>query len=351
MQPALVHVCKSCSCSTIIPFSAFVFSQNNSCSHCGVISTGININDGGKKEDENANMQQEELARLFSAHMSLSQAPLQHQISQPEPQQEQQMHQEEPPTYPEIEQISQPITYISQHYTHSHHVVPVRHTASAPPTTHAEPSELEAVLIRNSIDPTLLSPSQIDLFHKADGDQRLRLLELWRISPPQRRQQYPSEMVNDTSRQLYDWAPTSLAQEEAMAKLRYESLMEEKAQQDEIRKHEQELDQSMDLGMDSDAVQATREMLASSAEPYIVSGYDMLAARDYEQSTLAAANRLKESNRYNQATDPVYNHTDGNGGLWEKNVGSILDMENQYGAFAHARDHDVRPVYVDDEMM
>lgn len=77
----------------------------------------------------------------------------------------------------------------------------------------------------------------------------------------------------------------------------------------------------------------------------------MLAKREYEDSAKAAETYLKETTKYNLATDPVYNHTGSTGGLWEKNVGSILDMENQYGAFAHARDHDVRPIYVDDEMV
>ncbi|PVH94979.1 hypothetical protein DM02DRAFT_538359 [Periconia macrospinosa] len=333
MLSVLVHVCSTCSCSSTVPWSPFVFSQNNACPYCGAISKGINIEDSCKPGGEEANMQQEELSRMFSAHMSLSQAPQQQQqLSQPESeqQQQQQVPQEQPPPYGEIEQVSQPITYISQHYTHSYHVAPVRHTASAPPSTQAEPSELEAMLLRNSIDPALLFPSQIDLFKNADNDQRLRLLELWRISPPQGRQGYPSGLDYNTSRQLYDWPPTSLAQEEAMAKLRYESLMEDKAQQEAIQNHQQELDESMDTES------------GASAEPYIVSGYDMLAAREYEQSAKTS---------YNQATDPVYVHPGSNGGLWEKNVGSIYDMENQYGAFAHARDHEVRPIYVDDEMM
>jgi hypothetical protein len=282
-------------------------------------------------------MQQEELARLFSAHMSLSQAPQQQQQSPEAEVQQQQMVQDQPPAYHEIEHVSQPITYISQHYTHSYHVVPTRNTASSPPTTHSDSSDLEAMLIRNNIDPTLLFPSQVHLFQNADDDQRLRLLELWRISPPQGRQGFPNGVDYSTSRQLYDWPPTSLVQEEAMAKLRYESLMEEKIQQDEIRNYQQQMDQSM--------------LAASAAEPYIVSGYDMLAAREYEQSANAATTHPKESNMYNQATDPVYNHTGSAGGLWEKNAGSVFDMENKYGAFAHARDHDDPPVYVDDEMM
>ncbi|KAJ4301156.1 hypothetical protein N0V90_003246 [Kalmusia sp. IMI 367209] len=281
-------------------------------------------------------MQQDELSQLFSARMNLSQTPLQapQEAFQPETQEQVAQQQQE--------QVPQPITYASQHYTHSYHVVPARQVAQEPEKTQVQLSELHAILSRNSIDPSLLFPSQVDLFQNADNDQRLRLLELWRISPPQ----------GSTSRQLYDWPPTSLAQEEAMAKIRYEKMLEESVQQEEIQKHQQQLDQSMDESTETVAVQATRDLLAGSpdnAEPYIVSGYDMLARREYEESGKTAPTHLMETSRYNQATDPVYNHT-GKNGLWEKNVGSILDMENQYGAFAHARDYDVHRVY-DDEMV
>ncbi|KAF2737846.1 hypothetical protein EJ04DRAFT_430274 [Polyplosphaeria fusca] len=342
MQPLLVHYCNSCTYNTTVPFTASVFSQNNTCSHCGAISTGINVRG---KQEEDANMQQEELARLFSANMSLSQQV--HEVPQAPAQQEQ-----EQPTAP------QPIIYASQHYTHSHHVTPLRHVVPIrfyppqPTKTQIDDSALEGILLRNSIDPSLLFPSQVDLFQNADDDQRLRLLELWRISPPTGRQGFPQGVDYNTSRQLYDWPPTSLAQEEAMAKLRYERMMEESAQAEEIQAQQQQMDQSMDENIDTAAVMATREILGSSpdrsAEPYIVSGYDMLARREYDESA-TAANHLKESTRYNQATDPVYDS--GKQGLWEKNVGSVLDMENNYGAFAAARERDVQPMYADHEMV
>ena len=290
-------------------------------------------------------MQQEELSQLFSAHMSLNQASPQ---STPQPQ-----RQDEPAQQQEQTQVSQPIIYASQHYTHSYHIAPAQQVQQ-PAKSHIELSELQSILLRNSIDPSLLFPSQVDLFQNADDDQRLRLLDLWRISPPQGRQGYPNGQDYNTSRQLYDWPPTSLAQEEAMAKLRYEGLEEERIQQEELQKHQDQLEQSMDQGADSAAVHATRDVLATSpsnAEPYIMSGYDMLANREYEESLQSSANYLQESTRYNQATDPVYSHAGSNGGLWEKNVGSMLDMENQYGAFAHARDYDTRPVYADEDMV
>lgn len=272
-------------------------------------------------------MQQDELSQLFAARMQLSQNAQAAQNVQPNEQEKSSEQQQQ-----QQGNSSQPIVYASQHYTHSYHVVPAR---QEPEKTHVELSELHDVLVRNSIDPSLLFPSQIDLFQNADNDQRLRLLELWRISPPQ----------GTSAQWLYDWPPTSLAQEEAMAKLRYEKMLEERAQQDEIQKHQEQLDQSMDGSKDNAAVQEARDILATSpenAEPYIVSGYDMLAQREYEASA--------EATKYTQATDPVYNHI-GQTGLWEKNVGSLLDMENQYGAFAHARDFDVHRSYGDEEMV
>lgn len=296
-------------------------------------------------------MQQEELAMLFSANMSLTQPPSYSNQTPPPP--PQQVEASQAQVQQEEQAKPQPIVYASQHYTPNRHIVPIRFLPPQPTKTQIDATELEGILLRNSVDPSLLFPSQIDLFQNADDDQRLRLLELWRISPPTGRQGYPSGVDYNTSRQLYDWPPTSLAQEEAMAKLRYEKMLEETTQAEEIQIHQQQLDQSMDENVDSIAVAATRDLLASSpdrsAEPYIVSGYDMLARREYEESCGADNNPLKESTRYNQATDPVYNS--GNSGLWEKNVGSVLDMENNYGAFAQAREYDVQPIYADHEMV
>ena len=274
------------------------------------MSTGINVR---SKVEEAANMQQDELAQMFAANMHLSQNV----------QQTQQVQQQPEPVYvqpqPEPE-APKTIVYASSHYTHSHHVVPTRSASEPLARTHIDMSELGAILQRHSINPEMLFPSQVELFQNADDDQRLRLLELWRISPPQGRQGYPSGSDYNLSRQLYDWPPTSLAQEEAMAKLRYETAQKEE--------------------------QKARELSTSPevAEPYMTSGYDMLAKREYEQSA------AKEPS-YNQATDPVYNSTGGNG-LWQKNVGSISDMENNYGAYAYAREYGFQqPMYADEEMV
>lgn len=277
-------------------------------------------------------MQQDELAQLFSAHMNLSQAAVQ-QVPQ-QSLQEQPVQQQE-----QQEQAPKQIIYASQHYTHSYHVAPARSVSEPSLKTHIDRTDLAAILLRNSIDPSLLFPSQVDLFQNADDDQRLRLLELWRISPPTGRQGHPTNIDYNMSRQLYDWPPTSLAQEEAMAKLRYERQQVEDQQQEDIRQHEQQLEQSMSAASPPQA-----------AEPYMASGYELMAQREYEASACAAENASKETSKYNQATDPVYAQT-GNNGLWEKNVGSVMDMANNYGAFAYARENNFQPMYADEEMV
>jgi hypothetical protein len=271
-------------------------------------------------------MQQDELAQMFTAHMNLSQSAT--------PQLSSQAQQHEQPAQVQQEEPPKQIVYASQHYTHSHHVAPTRSMSEPVVKTHIEPSDLEAVLLRNSIDPSLLFPSQIELFQHADDDQRLRLLELWRISPPSGRQGYPAGTDYNMSRQLYDWPPTSLAQEEAMAKLRYQRMEEQSAQNQQ--QPQPEVSTSTLASSPS----------AQSAEPYMTSGYEMMARREYEQSVQAEDGPVKQSSSYNQATDPVYN-----GGLWQKNVGSVLDMENQYGAYAYIREYGMQPSYCDEEMV
>lgn len=315
MQPMLSHYC-DCTYNTAVPYSPSIFSQNIACSHCGAISTGINVQ---SKAAEEASMQQDELAQMFAAHMSLSQGiPLQ------TPQPQQQVYQEEPVQQSqEQEHAPKQIVYASTHYTHSHHVAPARSASEPAGKTHIDSSDLAAILLRNSIDPALLFPSQIDLFQNADDDQRLRLLELWRISPPAGRQGQPAGAGYELSKQLYDWPPTSLAQEESMAKLRYERQQQESNNASPI---------------------------TTSAEPYMASGYEMMAAREYEKSVQAAENSWTNASTYNQATDPVYANT-GSNGLWQKNVGSVMDMENNYGAFAYARENGFQNMHADEEMV
>jgi hypothetical protein len=269
-------------------------------------------------------MQQDELAGLFARTMTFS--------NPTPPPDEQQMLPK--PSEPE----PQLAVYASSHYVPNVqprvHTVPVRFHSTPQASPEPEPapqptyqpivhplsdSEIVAILNRNSIDPQTLFPSQVNLFRNADNDQRLRLLELWRISPP-------NLGHYDLAKEQATWLETTLHQEEHMARLRYERLMTER-QFGNKNLHRQE-DQGMSLEVIQDierpASAPESRGRSSAAEPYMTSGYELLAQREYERSTADAA--LKESTRYNQSTDPAYRGS----GSWDK---SVEDMENRYGSY------------------
>ncbi|GAW14681.1 hypothetical protein ANO14919_040840 [Xylariales sp. No.14919] len=268
-----------------------------------------------------SNMQAgEELATLFSRNMTFQQPqPL------PQPPQEP-LNQQQPDP--------EPIKYsITQHYHHSAHIAHQDEPIPEPPRSSSVPPQTqptaEQVLSRHGIDPLCLSPQQLDLFKTADTPQQIRLVELWQICPPTNN----SVQANPT----VAWTNTSIEQEEILAQLRHEQKMaEEQARRDSIM--------SMD-GTPLTPVQTVEGHWVSTAyvEPYMMSGYEMLARREYEES---AKRQLQEEmlrpkevyshfgtavgdGNYRLATDPVYASD------WARQQQA---MENQYGAFQQMGD-------------
>ncbi|KAL9096199.1 MAG: hypothetical protein Q9165_001722 [Trypethelium subeluteriae] len=256
---------------------------------------------------------QEDLAGLFSRNLTLSAPPPPSQVpqfqppAQPPSDQQQGSRQDAPPTTISLADIQrQPITYASTHYTHSAHTVPRAH--SEPRTPNMERIEVFDTLTRNSIDPQSLHPSQLHLYANADADQKLRLLELWRISPPN----YGRDIEGPSGA----WYGTSLHQEEQMARIRYEHLMEERSMVGHAHRPD--------------------ETLGHLRNGFEQSGYELLAQREYDQSEGSAAMPLQDlTNSYNRAIDPAGHYNIG--GMPEKRS-LAEDMENQYGMWAEVRE-------------
>ncbi|KAI0114093.1 hypothetical protein GGR51DRAFT_477257 [Nemania sp. FL0031] len=270
-----------------------------------------------------ANMQaSEELATLFSRNMTLQQP----QSAQQAPQSQLSQQQSEPEP--------EPIKYsISQHYHHSAHTAHQDPPTPDPQRSFSEPPQTqpsaEQVLSRHGIDPLCLSPQQLDLFKTADTPQQIRLIELWQICPPNNSQQPSTAVVA--------WTNTSVEQEEVLAQLRHEQHMAEEARRNSVM--------SMD-GTPLTPVQTTDGHWVSTAyvEPYMMSGYEMLARREYEES---ARRQLEEemskpkeddytkfgyvvdNGNYRLALDPVYAND------WARQQQA---MENQYGAYQQMDD-------------
>jgi len=198
------------------------------------------------------------------------------------------------------------IVYVSQHYTHSAHLVhqqeePSKYTtrpASEPPQS--EHLLAETVLRNHGVDPSCLSTAQLQLFKTAEEQQQLRLIELWRICPPSNSNDNPS---------LAWTSPSTLEQEIVMAKDRYVRNQMQAPQQDQPM-------MSLD-GTPLVPIQGGDGRWTSMAEadhymePYMSTGY----------------NRAQEVPRaaYKPSTDPVYN------GTCMGNYSDLEKMENQYG--------------------
>ncbi|KAL2137010.1 hypothetical protein VTI74DRAFT_10486 [Chaetomium olivicolor] len=239
---------------------------------------------------------QEELAALFSRNLTLN--PMAQPIPVPAPASEPvQALQEE-----------RKIVYISQHYNHSAHIA--RQEALPPPqpaseSARTEHEAVERVLREHSVDPSGLTSAQLHLFKTVDMPQQLRLIELWRVCPP--RNNNPT--ASDPSP---TWAPTTttLDQEEALARLRYEEQQREQELIDQQLQLEMQMDDhshvppppssppetvmSLD-GTPLTPIQAGdgRWLGESSAsyhymEPYMAAGYEEMARREYEESVRRA---------------------------------------------------------------
>jgi hypothetical protein len=246
---------------------------------------------------QNQQQQQDDLSRLFAQTMTLNpMTPPPEARMQPPP----------PPLSPvEYKPVEQQVVYTSMHYTPTRHVVPVRfaHTPEATPERQLPLSDEEMIymLEQNSIDPHSLFDSQVHLLRHADPEQRLRLLELWRISPP-------NVGTYDLSKQQQSWATSTLEKEEQMAKIRYERLEAER--NGLFARSGSSMSDEMAMNIPTAPVPvldrpASAPGVRSSAEPYMTSGYEMLARREYEQLQLQV-HPLQETKRYRQATDPAF---------------------------------------------
>lgn len=273
-------------------------------------------------------MQHDELAQLFAQSMQLS-----HTAQQTV---QQQHHlQSQPAEHTDEKVDKEPVHYISSHYTQTAHIRPdttSEPSRSPPPPYHEAlmPEAMVETLRQHSIDPSALLPNQIHLFQNADYEQRLRLLELWRIAPPS----YPLE----THLMSGKWTPTSVEREEADARARYEQRMRMRAHP--VEEHmldttiaEEPISPIRDAGepawppaarMRAASIASKQQFRveAPEAEPYIVNGYHAMQPARNVDPVYAAAAGLWQA--------PSYAHA-----VQEQSAA----MENQYGMYEQIRNH------------
>lgn len=201
-----------------------------------------------------------------------------------------------PPT-PQVVPRQGPITYITQHYTHSAHV----------PQQYSETSVSDA-LAAAGVDVSALLPSQIQLFKDAQPDQQARLVELWRIAPP-------TSGNHLLAKHLGSWPSTSLEMEEKAAEARW-----------------QHAEQQMVKNLCAPQV---------LAEPYILNGYQNLQyineihlptqhAENTQEKHVAELGMKKEREWWQMESQP---------------------MELQYGMLQQMRMQDLQLESQDEEML
>lgn len=262
-----------------------------------------------------SNMQvPDELLALFSRNLTFN-PELQAAMANEQAQQQQQ----QPTPAP-----AQPVYSASQHYTHSYHVSKPRsqdietdaHQAFQRPSSaplENDASQAEAILRSHGVEPSLLTPSQLQLFKTAEDSQKLRLLELWSICPPNGAQNIPA----------LAWSSTTLEQEEHLARVRYQ-----REQQTNTAMEEPSMEQ-IATGHWTQPVES---------EPYMTSGYEELMRRENERNAdKRAANaycHFGGAAAYNKAMDPIYLGPDF---VREQQQ---MEMASQYGAFEQFRGAD-----------
>ncbi|KAM5355891.1 hypothetical protein ACJ41O_002537 [Fusarium nematophilum] len=240
---------------------------------------------------------QDELATLFSRNLTFNPE------SAPVPPQEE--AKPEPP---------KPIIYSSQHYTHSAHVVKAQQAQhQEPPRPSSEPPQgagpsVETILQYHGVNPSTLTPSQIQLFKIAEPAQQERLVELWNICPPGNGGDIPA----------LAWSSTTVEQEEQLARVRLERLSQQ-------QQHTMSLDGTPVQTGDGRWVQTSEPEM----EPYMASGYEELMRREYERQSMESQPRTPYAHcgpNYTHATDPVYMGPD------YARQQQIMEMATQYGA-------------------
>jgi len=279
MAASTFHHCQHCGYATDTSNSLSMFEENPYCRQCGLSAS------------ESESKMQDDLSDLMARNMHLSNNPIQPTFTS-----------ESPPT-PQLDPQPAPaVAYITQHYHHSTHQVPISfHHETQPSQTLAEAG----------IDASVLFPSQLHLFKHAQPDQKLRLIELWRIAPPT----YGHQMQ---AKNLGNWPTTNLAQEEDAAKHRWDRMSEQ-------------------------AKEYALKQTKTNAEPYMLDGYDDFAKlHGFETPAPAPQITTDRTTDYNRAHDPVYSSRE-----WWQHGSEAQSMEHQYGMVEQMRIHGYGPVDMD----
>ncbi|KAL1914063.1 hypothetical protein Sste5344_000332 [Sporothrix stenoceras] len=266
---------------------------------------------------------------------------------------------------------------ISQHYHHSAHTIKPQEPVAVEQPSQQElqmqeqqqqqRQTTEQILIQNGIDPTALTPVQFTLFQMSAPDRRDYLLQLWRICPPTRTAADYNAVAAGAA---WDTMEAEMEKEIASSTLRAQQM-----QQDQSFRPSEPAVAPAAAAATTTSQSADGRWLQESShgymEPYMASGYEELARREYMSSNsppppsannddAASIPRSKYAYdsanpfvnhgvqlRFTHATDPVYANrlTSSEPSVpapsrasWPQPHHASMEMENQYGALMAMRD-------------
>ncbi|KAM7217242.1 hypothetical protein V8F06_007425 [Rhypophila decipiens] len=179
------------------------------------------------------------------------------------------------------------IIYASMHYNPP---TAVNHLVSSPaPVPKIDYTEVLQYLQHHTIDTSGLSDAQLELFKNVSEPQRMELLQFWGIAPPKKGA-------------TPEFTTTSVEQERTLANLRWEQMQEDEAMaqlqaEASAAIAQQQLESDTVMSQDSNPpltpVSVSVQLNDSSwiqtspinyMEPYMMSGYEEMARREYEES-------------------------------------------------------------------
>ncbi|KAL4900622.1 hypothetical protein BDW74DRAFT_161825 [Aspergillus multicolor] len=251
MSSSILHSCPFCGHITDVSVILADFADNPHCTQCG-----LSVSESNSKA-------QDDLVSLFNTNMTMGSFSVSRRT--------------ELPASPSSTTYS-----ITQHYHHSAHVAH-RAAVQAPATlqrsgfsgANRTASQVFEMLMKHHIDPSSLSPNQLELFAKALPNQQSRLIQMWQICPG------PS-------------GNTTLLQTSQVG----------------------------DFGMCHSARAPTNgHKTDDSAEPYMLAGYG-LAAHDSESRRILSTEHTPSS-LYGLSNDLVYQA--GGQGWWERTQTTAMD--------------------------
>ncbi|KAJ5678590.1 hypothetical protein N7462_006834 [Penicillium macrosclerotiorum] len=177
MSSSILHQCPFCGHLSDISLALAAFLENPHCNQCGLSVSESH----GKLQDD--------LSALFDRQMTMGSLL--------------------PPPEQTPAATQTPISYISQHYHHSSHVVaPNPGPAPLSTSVETEDSAVHDVLRQCGLDPNAFSVNQLDLFKNADAEQQKRLVQTWQVYSVHENSTLTQDMeMNDSTNDQKDAEP------------------------------------------------------------------------------------------------------------------------------------------------